>query len=255
MSILTAPIRFIESTGQFALFVGAFFSAIRRHGIPWRMVLKQAYDIGIKSMPILLIIAGFVGTNLALQGFNAFQPLGGERLVGLFVALAGLRELAPIIAAAMVAAKAGTEMASQIGVMRIREQIDALEVMGVNPMSYLIAPRLIGILIVLPALTTMAIFIMIASGYCVSVFQLGLNGHVFLEFASQGVEPIDLLYGQIKGFIFGLLICLLSCWYGFFCDGGPEGVGQATNRAVVSAAVACVTVNYFLSELMYGGST
>jgi phospholipid/cholesterol/gamma-HCH transport system permease protein len=215
--------------------------------------MREAYGIGIKSLPILLIIAGFVGTNLALQGFNAFRPLGGERLVGMFVALAGLRELAPIIAASMVAAKAGTEMASQIGVMRIREQIDALEVMGVNPMAYLIAPRLIGILLVLPALTTLAIFVMVGSGYCVSVFQLGLNGPVFLEFAAQGVQGIDLLYGQIKGLVFGLIICLLSCWNGFFCEGGPEGVGRATNRAVVSSAVACVTVNYFLSEAMYGG--
>ena len=254
MSAVETGLRPIQAAGQFSLFVAAFFGAIRRHGVPWRLVLKEAYEIGIKSLPILLIIAGFVGTNLALQGFNAFRPLGGERLVGMFVALAGLRELAPIIAAAMVAAKAGTEMASQIGVMRIREQIDALEVMAVNPMAFLIAPRLIGILLVLPALTTMAIFMMIGSGYCVSVFQLGLNGHVFMDFASQGVEGIDLLYGQIKGFIFGVIICLLSCWYGFFCDGGPEGVGRATNRAVVSSAVTCVTVNYFLSELMYGGA-
>ena len=115
MRIFSAPTRFIAAAGQFALFVGAFFSAIRRHGIPWRLVVKQAFDIGIKSMPILLIIAAFVGTDLALQGFNAFRPLGGERLVGLFVALAGLREL--FICTAMAAAKAGTEMASQIGVM------------------------------------------------------------------------------------------------------------------------------------------
>ena len=218
------------------------------------MVMQEAYRIGLKSLPILMIIAAFVGTNLALQGFNAFRPLGGQRLVGMFVGLAGLRELAPIIAAAMVAAKAGTEMASQIGVMRIREQIDALEVMAVNPMAYLIAPRLIGILIVLPALTTMAIFVMVGSGYAVSVFQLGLDGQVFMEFASQGVQGIDLLYGQIKGFIFGIIICFVSCWNGYFCDGGPEGVGRATNKAVVTSAVTCVALNYFLSEAMYGGS-
>ena len=157
MSIAEAGLRPVRAAGQFSLFVLAFCGAIRRHGVPWRLVIREAYEIGIKSLPILLIIAGFVGTNLALQGYNAFRPLGGERLVGMFVALAGLRELAPIIAASMVAAKAGTEMASQIGVMRIREQIDALEVMAIDPYWYLVTPRVFGIVLVLPALTMISI--------------------------------------------------------------------------------------------------
>ena len=104
MSLLTLPARSVRSFGNFALFVRAFLQAIRRHGVPWHRVMREAYGIGIKSLPILLIIAGFVGTNLALQGYNAFKPLGGQRLVGMFVSLAGVRELAPIIAAAMISA-------------------------------------------------------------------------------------------------------------------------------------------------------
>ena len=245
-------LRTLGGVGHYALFVAAFVRAVRRHGVPWGAVLGESYRIGVLSLPVLLVIAGFVGTNLALQGHAAFTPLGGQRLVGLFVSLAGVRELAPIIAASMVAAKAGTEMASQLGVMRIREQIDALEVMAVNPLAFLVAPRLVGILLVLPALTVLSIFVMVASGYAVAVHQLGLTGHVFLEFATTGIRPVDFLYGQIKGMIFGALICTVSCWYGYFCESGPEGVGRATNRAVVTSAVLCVALNYFLSEIMYG---
>jgi phospholipid/cholesterol/gamma-HCH transport system permease protein len=244
----------VAEVGRYGLFVGAFVRAVLRHGVPWGSVIAEAWRIGIKSMPILLIIAAFIGTNLALQGYVAMEQLGGQRMVGMFVSVAGVRELAPIIAAAMVAAKAGTEMASQIGVMRIREQIDALEVMAVNPLSYLIAPRLLGILLVLPALTVIATFAMVGAALLVSVAQLGLNGDVFLSFAAQGIDAIDFLYGQIKGMVFGVVICTISCWYGFTCEAGPEGVGRATNRAVVTSAVVVVLVNYLLSEIMYGGA-
>lgn len=244
----------IRRFGDYGLFVGSFLWAAVRHPPGWAAVIREAYNIGIKSLFILVVISGFVGTNLALQGYNAFLPLGGQRLVGMFVSLAGVRELAPIITAAMVAAKAGTEMASQIGVMRIREQIDALEVMAINAKAHLIAPRLLGILLVLPSLTVIAIFTLVASAWAVAVFQLGLDSTTFLDLAAKGVRPVDFLYGEIKAVFFGLIICTVSCWYGFTCRGGPEGVGQATNRAVVTSAVVCVLANYCLSEVMYGGS-
>lgn len=244
---------FVAKVGNYGLFVSRFVQAVAKHGVPWGEVVREAFRIGIRSMPILLVIAAFIGTNLAVQGYAAFHQLGGERMVGMFVSVAGVRELAPIIAASMVAAKAGTEMASQIGVMRIREQIDALEVMAVNPLTYLVAPRLLGILLVLPALTVIATFVMIAAGMLVSVYQLGLTAHVFLQFAIEGVRAMDFVYGQIKGMVFGVVICTVSCWYGYTCGSGPEGVGRATNRAVVTSAIVVVLVNYFLSEIMYGG--
>ena len=244
----------LAGIGHYGLWLREFIGATARHGMPKGQMMAEAFKIGIKSLPILLIISGFVGTNLALQGYNAFKPLGGQRLVGMFVALAGVRELSPIIAAAMIAAKAGTEMASQIGVMKIREQIDALEVMAVNPLAYLIAPRLVGILLMLPALTTLAIFTMLTTAYMVSVHQLGLSGHEFLQFAEEAIQPIDFFYGAVKAVIFGAIICTISCYFGFNCGKGPEGVGQATNRAVVTSSVICIVLNYFVSELLYGGA-
>ena len=193
-----------------------------------------------------------VGTNLALQGYNAFLPMGGQSLVGMFVALAGVRELAPIIAAAMVAAKAGTEMASQIAVMKTRDQLDALEVMAINPMWWLVTPRFLGILLVMPALTVIAIAVTLFTSYLVAVFQLGLNGSEFLNLVWGSTHAFDLVAGLIKGLVFGMVICLVSTFCGFASRRGPEGVGEATNAAVVISSVVCVTLNYFVSQVLYG---
>jgi phospholipid/cholesterol/gamma-HCH transport system permease protein len=235
------PIHLAAGIGRFSLFCAQFLRAASGRRPPSGQVMKEAYSIGVRSLPILLVIAVFVGTNLTLQGYYAFQPIGGQNLVGMFVGLAGVRELAPIIAASMVAAKAGTHMASQVAVMRSREQIDALEVMGINAHWYLITPRFLGILLVMPALTTLAIFGMLASSYLVAVYQLGLNGAEFLDF----------LICNIKALFFGAVICMVCCYHGFYSKIGPKGVGDATNRAVVTAAVTCVLLNYLISEIAY----
>jgi phospholipid/cholesterol/gamma-HCH transport system permease protein len=243
----------IAGIGRFGLFVGAFARASLTHPPPIAASVEEAYRIGVRSLPILLIISTFVGTNLALQGYNAFVPLGGQRLVGMFVALAGVREMAPIMVASMVAAKAGTEMASQIAVMRIREQIDALEVMSINPHWFLITPRFLGILFVLPALTVLSIFALMVSSYLVATVQLGLNGEEFISYVRASTSPMDFFYTTVKAVAFGVIICLVSCFHGFFSSPGPSGVGAATNAAVVVSAVLCASLNYFLSQLLYGG--
>jgi phospholipid/cholesterol/gamma-HCH transport system permease protein len=239
-------------TGEFTWFILDWARTCLTRRPPGRRVLEEAYRIGVQSLPVLLTISVFVGTNLTLQGYNAFSQLGGQRLVGMFVALAGVRELAPLIAAAMVAAKAGTEMASQIAVMRTREQIDALEVMAINPYWWLVTPRMYGILLVMPALTVIAVFTMLCSAFLVATVQLRLSGSVFLAFVKQSTQLRDLVAGEIKGLVFGTIICLVSCWCGFSSVRGPEGVGQATNRAVVVACILCVVFNTLVSQVMYG---
>jgi phospholipid/cholesterol/gamma-HCH transport system permease protein len=242
----------LSATGRFGVFSFRFIKVVFRHRPPIRRTLDEAYRIGVLSLPVLLTIAAFVGTNLTMQGYHAFKPMGGERMVGMFVGRAGVRELAPIIAAAMIAAKVGTEMASEIAVMRIREEIDALSVMGVNPHWYLVTPRFMATILVLPALTILSIYGMLIASYCVAVFQLGLNGQEFLEFLQRGANVTDLAYGAMKSLVFGTIICLVSCYCGFHSKPGPRGVGSATNSAVVISAVVCVMVNYIISELVYG---
>lgn len=243
--------RALAHVGRFGLYAVAVIRALVLHRPPIRRVLEEAFRIGVNSLPILILISFFVGTNLAVQGYQAFAPLGGRRLVGMFVALAGVRELAPVMVAAMVASKAGTEMASQIAVMRIREQIDALEVMAIDPYWYLVVPRLLGIVLVLPALTMISVATLISASWLVVVYQLGMNGDAFLHFVQEQTRFADLLGCGVKAFVFGTLICVFSCFYGFTSAPGPAGVGQATNRAVVVSAVACAMANYPLSELMF----
>jgi phospholipid/cholesterol/gamma-HCH transport system permease protein len=220
---------------------------------PLEESLREAYNIGVRSMPVLFVISVFVGTNLALSGYSAFAPLGGQGLVGMFVALAGVRELAPILAAAMVAAKAGTEMASALAVMRTREQVDALEVMAVSPAWWLVVPRLLGILLVMPALTTLSIGLTVASAWAVAKYQLHLNGDAFLVLVRQSITGTDLLAGVVKALVFGALICVVSCYHGLTSRRGPEGVGRATNLAVVISAVSIVISNALVSLVLYGG--
>ena len=215
-------------------------------------VFEEAYRIGVQSLLIVCVIAAFIGGNIALQGYYVFKEFGGQNLVGIFVALTCVREMGPIVAGSMVAAKAGTAMAASIAAMRVKGQIDALEVMAVNPYRYLIVPRLVAALIALPLLVVFADFFTVAAAYCVSVFQLGVSSGACMENVAEYTAMSDVLFGMAKGMVFALLICLLSCYQGCHSEPGPEGVGMATNRAVVSVCVVCIMVNYFLSEMMYG---
>lgn len=244
-------LRFIAATGNLGLFSATVFRATVSNPLPMSRALRESWRIGVRSLPILLIISVFVGTTLAVQGYNAVVPLGGQHLVGMFVGLAGVREMAPIMVAAMVAAKAGTEMASQLAVMRGSEQIEALEVMAVDPHWHLVTPRLLGIIVVLPPLTWISIFVLVASSALVASLQLGLNGGEFIALAVAATRPMDLVSCSIKAVVFGTIICLVCCWCGFRADPGASGVGSATNSAVVTASVVCAMTNYFLSEALF----
>lgn len=241
-----------RTAADFARFVVDCAISSVTHPLPVRRTLDEAHRIGVRSLPILLVVSTFVGTNLAVQGHHAFAPMGGSSMVGMFVSLAGVREMAPIMVSSMVAAKAGTEMASQIAVMRIQEQIDALEVMAIDPYWFLVTPRMLGILLVLPALTTLSIAVLLLAAYAVAVGQLGLPAAVFLEQAAAGMSPGDLVSCNVKAGVFAVVICLVSCFYGFRSGSGATGVGQATNLAVVVSAVVCAVLNYLLSELLFG---
>ena len=215
-------------------------------------VIEEAFRIGVGSLFIVCAISFFIGSTIALQGYYAFREFGGEGLVGIFVTLACVREMGPIVAGSMVAAKAGTAMAASIAAMRVKGQIDALEVMAVNPYRALVAPRLIAALIALPLLVVVAGFFTVLAGYLVAVHQLGVNPGTFLENVRSYTGMTDVLYGMVKGAFFAVMICTLSCYQGFYSEPGPEGVGRATNRAVVSVCVVCIILNYILSEIMYG---
>ncbi|MEE2828037.1 MAG: ABC transporter permease [Myxococcota bacterium] len=243
---------FVRHTGAYGLFFVACLVSSVRHGIRWERVLDEARRLGVGSFVVLATMAVFVGTNLAIQGDAAFSALGAQSLVGMFVALGGVREVCPLLAATMVAAKAGTEMTAQLAVMRSKEQIDAMEVMAIDPRAELVTPSILAILLVLPALTIISIAISIGAAAVVAIVQLGLESGEFTFFLMDNIRIWDLVVAMLKSLVFAGIISTVSGYFGFHSERGPAGVGRATNLAVVTMCVLCISSNFFLSAIFYG---
>jgi len=243
---------FLNRTGAYACFFMDCVRSTSRHGVRWLRVMDEAYKLGVKAFPVLFTMAIFVGTNIAIQGHSAFTSVGAGNLVGMFVALAGVREVCPLLAATMVAAKAGTELTAQLAVMRTKEQIEALEVMAVDPRAELVAPPLLAIMLCLPALTVVSTFVSLAAAYAISVYQLHVDPGQFLSFLLGYLTVFDLVASIIKSLFFGAVIATVSAFFGFFSERGAKGVGQATNRAVVTMCIVIISLNFVLTSLLYG---
>ena len=237
--------------GQMGLFVAETGHWIVARRPLAREVITQAVRIGVNTVGILCCVLFFIGANVALVGYAIFKQFGAQEMIGIYVGLSSVIGLAPLIVGAMLGAKPGTEIAATIASMRVKEQIDALEVMAVNPYWYLIVPRLLAFLIVTPALVAFAIVACTAGGYVAAVYQLGVNPGIFMADVVRFLTIADLWKGLIRAEVFALIACGLSCFYGFYSQPGPAGVSRAINLAVVMVSTAIVVVNYFLTELMY----
>lgn len=251
-SCLQSVERFLAEIGRMGFF---FLSVLRWLVTRWpdgREVLAQMVKIGVESLPVVIFVCIFVGSNVALVGYSIFKQFGGQGLLGIYVSVSCFREMAPIIAGAMLAAKPGTDVAATIATMRVKEQIDALEVMAVNPFWYLMVPRFIAFMLMAPILIIFADFASVAAGYVVAVYQLGVNSGTFMQDVAQYTTVQDLVNGMIKGMVFAFLAFVVSCYSGYHSKPGPKGVSQAINRAVVIIASSVVILDYFLTEIMYG---
>lgn len=237
--------------GQLALLVGAMGRQILSRRWDFRLHVKQLEEVGTKSIPVVLITGLSTGMVLALQSYNGFQRFRAESLVGTVVALSMTRELGPVLTGLMVAGRAGAAMAAELGTMRVTEQIDALASMGVNPVKYLVFPRFVAGVVMLPILTVLSDWIGIVGGYFVSVKLLDVNSTVYIRRTLDYLEVQDVYGGLLKAVIFGGIISLISCHRGFTAGGGAEGVGKATTGAVVVSCVLILISDYFLTALLY----
>jgi len=219
---------------------------------PWRIGLffRQMEFVGVNSLFVVLLTSLFTGMVLALQTYHAFRLFSAEGLVGATVALSMTRELGPVITALMVTGRAGSSIAAEIGTMRVTEQVDALTVMAINPVQYLVTPRVVAGLVMLPLLTVVSDFVGILGGYLVGVKMLGINGGIFMNRIYELVELSDIYDGLIKAAVFGVILTLVGCYKGFYTFGGAEGVGRATTQAVVLASVLILASDYILTSLM-----
>jgi phospholipid/cholesterol/gamma-HCH transport system permease protein len=242
---------FLASTGRLAMFAGVSVSHIFRPPFYPRLLLRQIIEIGYYSLPVIGLTAVFTGMVLALQSYTGFARFNAEGAVATVVVLSITRELAPVLTGLMVAGRIGAAMAAEIGTMRVTEQIDALSTLATNPYKYLIAPRLLAGLIMLPCCVLVADIIGVYGGYLVAVHKLDFNPAVYLQNSWQFLELIDVISGLVKAGVFGFLIALMGCYHGFYSKGGAQGVGSATTNAVVSASILILGCNYLITEAFF----
>jgi len=243
---------FLEWAGELALLFFRTLGALLRGRVMVGETVRQMSHIGVNSLPICILTIAFSGMVLALHTANQLVRMGAEGLIGGIVAVSMAREAAPVLTAIVVAARVGSAIAAEIGTMAVTEQVDALRSLGVSPVNYLVVPRFVAAVVMLPVLTVFANLAGVMGGFIVSVLGAGVNSSLFISSARNMLEPQDLFLGLVKTFVFGAIIAVVGCNQGLRTTGGAAGVGRSTTAAVVTSIVLVYVADYFLAEWMFG---
>ena len=247
-----ALLRFLEAVGDLGTFTLVALSHCVRPPFYFGLLGRQMIEVGYYSLPVIGLTTLFTGMVLALQSYTGFARFSAEGAVATVVVLSMTRELAPVLAGLMVAGRVGAAMSAEIGTMRVTEQIDALVTLSTNPFKYLVVPRLIAGLTMLPLLVLVGDIIGVFGGYLVGVYKLGFNPATYINNSWDFLEFMDVFSGLIKAAVFGFVIALMGCYQGYHSQGGAQGVGAATTNAVVSASILILILNYFITALFFG---
>lgn len=214
--------------------------------------LQQIERVGVGSLGITVGTGLFAGAVMAMQTYKGLSQFGGTGAIGPVVALTMVRELGPVFTGIMVAGRAGSAIAAELGTMKITEQLDALKTLGIDMYQYLLVPRFIGCMVAVPLLSIFSMMAGIIGGYLVGAFQLHFNTHEYIQNIPLMVDGFDVTGGLIKAFVFGTLIAWIGCYQGITTGVGAVGVGNATTTTVVIAATSIVIANYILAVVMFG---
>lgn len=236
--------------GGLALFMARTIGWLFRRLPKSEQLLPTFYEIGVKSLPVVAITGTFIGMVLAVQTYYQFRTLGLESRLGAVINMTLVRELGPVLAATMLAGRVGSSMAAQIGTMRVTEQIDALSSMGASPMQHLVVPRFLACVVLIPTLTILADFMGVVGGYLYSVAGYGIDRHFYWHNSATFVGSWDFISGIIKSVFFGATIAMVSCYRGFHCKPGAEGVGDAATAAFVHSFVLILVEDFLLNVTM-----
>ena len=220
---------------------------------PWYpvQVIRQMVDIGFYSLPVVGLTAIFTGMVLALQSYTGFARFEAGSAVATIVVVSLTRELGPVLAGLMVSGRVGAAMAAELGTMRVTEQIDALTTLSTDPYRYLIFPRLLAGVLMLPILVLIADIIGVFGGFVVGIAKLGFSPYSYIEQTAQYLQAQDVLVGLAKAAVFGFIVTLMGCWQGYSSRGGAQGVGSATTKAVVTGSILILVFDYILTELFF----
>jgi len=244
-------LKFLETTGRLCIFIGKTVYYGARPPYYYRQFWRQVIDIGYYSLPVVGLTATFTGMVLALQSYTGFSRFSAESSIPAVVVLSVTRELGPVLAGLMVAGRMGASMAAEIGTMRVTEQIDALTTLSTNPFRYLVAPRVLAGIVMMPLLVLVADIIGVFGGYLTSTYKLGFNSANYLHKTIEFLETRDVVSGLVKASVFGFVITVMGCYHGYHSRGGAQGVGTATTNAVVSASILILVFNYLLTAIFF----
>jgi phospholipid/cholesterol/gamma-HCH transport system permease protein len=252
--LLTLPGRtffhLLTYMGQIAFLIRDLMTAFSNRVWRLQLVAHQIVSIGFGSQAVVIVTGAFTGAVFTFQTYAKFKDFGVESSVGAIVSVALCRELGPVLAGLMVGGRVGAAMAADIGTMKVTEQVDALRVMGVHPVDYLVLPRFIAMLISMPILVAESIAFGLMASYGVAVFGYGVPSAWFMHHMVDHTNEFDIMIGMIKGFAFGIIITLVACHQGLKAENGAVGVGIGTTRAVVISSLVMLIANFFLSILL-----
>lgn len=240
----------VDGVGRFSTFAGRTLMWMFARRPRGETLWPNFYQVGVLSLPVVALTGTFIGMVLAVQSYAQFRQLGLETRLGALINMSLVRELGPVLAATMLAGRVGSAMSAELGTMRVTEQIDALETMGANPIHYLVVPRFLACIFLIPTLVLMADFMGVVGGYFYSVIVLGIDQHHYWHNSEQFVGNFDLFSGIFKSLFFGGIIALVGCYRGFHCTAGAEGVGRAATTAFVNSFVFILVIDLMLGILL-----
>lgn len=242
---------FFEHFGKIFLMIKGGFTRPENMRVYWIEFMEQCNDIGIRSLPIVIIISLFIGMVMTVQfSYQLVSPFVPKSIIGTLVRDSAILEFSPTVTCIVLAGVVGSKIASELGNMRVSEQIDALEIMGINTKSYLILPKIFAAVIVIPCLITLAIAVSIAGGYLAGLFSNILTRQQFLYGLTNGFEPYNLFFAMVKSFTFSLIITIIPSYYGYYVEGGALEIGRASTTAVIVTCVLILCADYGLTILL-----
>ena len=243
----------LQAYAQLSLraFASIFAPLFGQRGWKLSALFDQMVGIGVASMPTVALANFLLGIVLAIQGAGQFEKLGATDLVASLVAFSVLREIGPLITAVIVIGRSGSAITAELGTMKVAEEIEALNVMGIDPVKFLVVPRLLSMIIMMPVLTVLGEGVGLFAGWLISVTTLHLDPFFYVSNSIQAVEQKDLWSGLLKALIFGGVVGTVGCFYGIQVEGGAEGVGKATTKSVVTSLTAMLATDAILTTIIY----
>jgi phospholipid/cholesterol/gamma-HCH transport system permease protein len=249
LKVFAAPLWFLQAFGEHMQLLGQSFSWLLRRPFRPRLFFEQMEFVGVGSLPIVMLVGLFTGAVSAIQAYLALTRFQQERWAGFAVGVSLARELAPVFTALMITARAGSAMATELGSMRITEQIDALNTFAVNPVQYLVTPRVVASILMMPVMTMVFNVVGLVGGYIVLIGFYDIDFGQTSELYRFNTDPNDYYQGLIKALVFGVAMAVTACYQGFNVRGGAKEVGRATTRAVVASSVAILVLDYPLIQI------